>query len=244
MGISVTHPCIDVAGLRFSTIASYIYRMNNLTRRLFLHSLVGFATAVPLAAQESAQPAAQNVEVPVVTDPVDAWREDPKVRFTSRDVSLSDFKWIARPLVVFAESEFDPAFQRQIDLLTGRADDLAQRDVVVITDTEPSELSELRRKLRPRGFMLALIGKDGGVKLRKPFPWDVREISRSIDKMPMRRQEIPRTLEREPIGLGVHCIVGHKLLCTNWRSGDMNMGDKTQVPRIPLTGRNGPRPGY
>jgi hypothetical protein len=38
--------------------------------------------------------------------------------------------------------------------------------------------------------MLTLIGKDGEVKLRKPFPWDVREISRSIDKMPMRQREI------------------------------------------------------
>jgi hypothetical protein len=35
-----------------------------------------------------------------------------------------------------------------------------------------------------------LVGKDGGNKLRKPFPWDVREISRSIDKMPMRQREI------------------------------------------------------
>jgi len=35
-----------------------------------------------------------------------------------------------------------------------------------------------------------LIGKDGGVKLRKPFPWSVRELSRSIDKMPMRQQEL------------------------------------------------------
>ena len=34
--------------------------------------------------------------------------------------------------------------------------------------------------------------KDGQVKLRKPFPWDVREISRAIDKFPLRRQEIGR----------------------------------------------------
>jgi hypothetical protein len=26
--------------------------------------------------------------------------------------------------------------------------------------------------------------------LRKPFPWDVREITRAIDKMPMRREEM------------------------------------------------------
>jgi hypothetical protein len=38
--------------------------------------------------------------------------------------------------------------------------------------------------------MLTLIGKDGGVFQRKPFAWDVREIIRSIDKMPIRKQEI------------------------------------------------------
>ena len=38
--------------------------------------------------------------------------------------------------------------------------------------------------------MLVLIGKDGSVYLRKPFPWSVREIGRSIDKMPLRQQEI------------------------------------------------------
>ena len=51
-------------------------------------------------------------------------------------------------------------------------------------------LGPLREKLRPRGFMLVLIGKDGGVKLRKPFPYNVRELSRNIDKMPMRQREI------------------------------------------------------
>ncbi len=49
--------------------------------------------------------------------------------------------------------------------------------------------SDLRTKLRPRGFMLVLMGKDGEVKLRKPLPWTVRELSRSIDKMPMRQRE-------------------------------------------------------
>ena len=64
------------------------------------------------------------------------------------------------------------------------------RDVVVFVDTDPKARSALRKKLRPRGFMLAIIGKDGQIKLRKPLPWDVRELTRSIDKMPLRRQEI------------------------------------------------------
>jgi len=41
-----------------------------------------------------------------------------------------------------------------------------------------------------------LIGKDGKVKLRKPRPWTVRELSRVIDKMPMRQQELKQRWER------------------------------------------------
>jgi hypothetical protein len=77
-----------------------------------------------------------------------------------------------------------------MELLEARLDEIAARDVVLITDTSPDERSDIRRKLRPRGFMLTLIGKDGAIKLRKPFPWDVRELTRSIDKMPMRLQEL------------------------------------------------------
>ena len=89
-----------------------------------------------------------------------------------------------------ADSPGDPRFVEQMRLLREQLPDLKDRDVVVITDTEPSQKTDLRQRLRPRGFMLVLIGKDGGIKLRKPSPWNVREISRIIDKMPMRRQEM------------------------------------------------------
>jgi hypothetical protein len=114
----------------------------------------------------------------------------PEIIFPGDSVDLSEFIWIKRPLVVFADSPADPRYVQQMAFLTERLDDLAERDVVVLTDTNADEMTELRRKLRPRGFMLALIGKDGSVYLRKPLPWDVREITRVIDKMPMRQQEI------------------------------------------------------
>lgn len=110
--------------------------------------------------------------------------------FSMDEVDLSQFKWKKRPVVVFAESELDPAFVDQMNLLRARPDELHARDVVVITDTQPDPLSDLRRTLRPRGFMLVLMSKEGTVNVRKPFPWDVREISRSIDKMPIRKREI------------------------------------------------------
>ncbi|MEP2641910.1 DUF4174 domain-containing protein [Roseobacter sp.] len=115
---------------------------------------------------------------------------------TMENADLNQFKWKNRPVVVFSDSADNPAFTEQMRLLTQRPAELTDRDVVVITDTDPAAASDLRKKLRPRGFMLVIIGKDGGVKLRKPFPWDVREISRSIDKMPMRQREIREQKDR------------------------------------------------
>lgn len=106
------------------------------------------------------------------------------------DASLEEFRWVARPVVVFADSPNDPRFVQQMEEIRARESALAERDVVVLTDTDPSARSDLRRELRPRGFMLAIIGKDGTIIVRKPLPWDVREITRSIDKQPLRQQEI------------------------------------------------------
>lgn len=103
---------------------------------------------------------------------------------------LSEFVWKKRPIVVFADSENDPAFIAQMEFFAARPGPLIERDVVVLTDTDPSTLSPLRKKLRPRGFMLVIISKEGDIQLRKPFPWSVREINRSIDKLPIRQREI------------------------------------------------------
>ena len=108
----------------------------------------------------------------------------------TKDTDLSSYQWTHRPIVVFANSPEDVNYTRQIKMLESGLNQLLMRDVVVLTDTNPSEVSPLRELLRPRGFGLLLIGKDGQVKLRKPFPWSVRELSRAIDKMPMRRQEL------------------------------------------------------
>lgn len=106
------------------------------------------------------------------------------------DVTLDAFKWVKRVIVVFADSPLDPNFSEQISLLESRPEVLLDRDVVVVTDTDPDARSAIRTKLRPRGFALVIVDKDGRVMLRKPAPWDLREISRAIDKTPLRQQEI------------------------------------------------------
>lgn len=106
------------------------------------------------------------------------------------DSDLSEFLWTNRIIVVFADTPNDPRFHEQVQWLKDGMEMLLERDVVILTDSDPAARSAVRQKLRPRGFAMVLVGKDGGVKLRKPRPWTVREITRTIDKTPLREQEI------------------------------------------------------
>ncbi|MBZ4690364.1 DUF4174 domain-containing protein [Cereibacter changlensis] len=131
-------------------------------------------------------PLAAPAQEPITSGPVDA-----------AGLSLDDFLWKKRPLVIFADTPADPSFDAQMRNLAENFGDLEQRDVIVITDTDPANPSEIRKALRPRGFSLVILDKDGRVTLRKPLPWSVREISRAIDKFPIRREEM---LQRRPAG--------------------------------------------
>ena len=142
--------------------------------------------AMPARGLDAEKWAEAHPDVTILSDP----SEDGLMMIEASGATLEDFTWTARPLIVFADSENDPRFIQQMEYIEGRWEDLAERDVVVVIDTDPSAASAIRTELRPRGFMLVLIGKDGFKYLRKPLPWDVREISRSIDKMPMRQQEL------------------------------------------------------
>ena len=110
---------------------------------------------------------------------------------------FDDLLYIKRPVVVFADSPNDPNYVRQMELLLQDLPSLELRDVILIVDTDPAAKTEWRLKLRPRGFSLVLMDKDLAAVIRKPLPWEVREITRVIDKFPLRRQEV---LERNPAG--------------------------------------------
>ena len=112
-------------------------------------------------------------------------------------VAMADLLYLKRALVIFADNPNDPNYIRQIELLTRDTADLIERDVVIITDTTPKPPSEWRTKLRPSRFSLVILDKDGTAVLRKPLPWDTREITHAIDKFPSRRIEV---LERMPAG--------------------------------------------
>lgn len=105
---------------------------------------------------------------------------------------LSSYQWLSRVLVVFADSPNDPRFISQLEMLAEEMPELEARDVVILTDTNPDAEGPLRIELHPRDFMIVLLDKEGKVVLRKPTPWTVREISRAIDKLPLRLDELER----------------------------------------------------
>ena len=108
------------------------------------------------------------------------------------DLSLDEFLWIARPIVVFADTPAAPRFIEQLELIAARPDPLLERDAVLIIDTDPSARSEIRTALRPRGFSIVVVAKDGTIGLRRPAPRDVREIVRAIDNFQLRQEEMLR----------------------------------------------------
>ena len=124
-----------------------------------------------------------------------------------KNTNLEIYEWTHRPVVVFANSDKDPNFISQIEFLSEDIKALLERDIIVLIDTDPKMSSSLRKKLRPHGFAFVLIGKDGQVKLRKPSPWNIREIARVVDKMPIRQQEIAQEKqEKRNNDSGYSCI--------------------------------------
>ncbi len=105
------------------------------------------------------------------------------------EIDLAALLWIARPLVVFADSANDPRYAQQMAMLAEGMGDLEDRRVIVLSDTDPAANGPLRRSLHPRGFGIVLIDTDGAVVQRRPAPTSVRELTGTIDRLPSRRQE-------------------------------------------------------
>jgi hypothetical protein len=96
-------------------------------------------------------------------------------------------------LVVLAADPESPALaeqKRQIESMKGGA---GERDLVLV---QPPAGSAQAKALRTRlslgdePFQAVLVGKDGGAKLRAAKPIMARELTATIDAMPMRQDEM------------------------------------------------------
>lgn len=103
---------------------------------------------------------------------------------------LDALQWQARPVVIFADTSAEDGYREQIGLLEQAEAGLAERDIVVLS--VDAEADSLRSALGVDGFALLLVGKDGGVKLRSDSPVTPDRLFETIDRMPMRRNEMAR----------------------------------------------------
>ena len=117
---------------------------------------------------------------------------------------LAVYAWNARVLVISAPSKTDIELARQDALLQTLMQSMKERDLVVVraigseaSDDRGTALdaTAVRRAaaLRSDHFGVALIGKDGGIKLSRTHVVAGRELFETIDAMPMRRDEIRRS---------------------------------------------------
>ena len=104
------------------------------------------------------------------------------ITYVETNTDIKDLIWEKRPVLVFSNSHLDPNLKQQIKMFASDPNALSSRDVKVFVDDKPEPNSNLRKRFRPKGFLIILIGKDGQIKLRKNSPWSARELTRIIDK--------------------------------------------------------------
>jgi len=129
--------------------------------------------------------------------------------FGSRDamsmvMDFDQFKWKSRLLFIFASERNDPFFRDLKGEISDRKNEVDDRDLVVFeilesgpstmntTQMDPQTAASLRKHfdLTQQTFALILLGKDGGIKLKRNDPVKLDDIFTLIDSMPMRKDEM------------------------------------------------------
>lgn len=118
-------------------------------------------------------------------------------------MGMDAYLWTNRPLLVFAPSREHPFLAAQRESLNGQVEALRDRDVVVIEiagdrvllDGEPAQdlhAGKLRQRyvVERNEAAVLLVGKDGGLKVKKSDVFLAEELFEAIDAMPMRLQEL------------------------------------------------------
>ena len=115
-------------------------------------------------------------------------------------------QWEERVLIVTASSPTNIGYKSQQQLLTEGKKGMKERNLVIYrlysdhwVDPNQEMLSQEDADaiydaygIEKGTFSVVLIGKDGGVKMRKDDLVSTREIFQLIDSMPMRQQEMRR----------------------------------------------------
>lgn len=120
--------------------------------------------------------------------------------------NITDYQWKNRLVFLVGDAVDTPAMRSQLGAFSKKADALEERDIllfqltpkeVVISNGAKTKLSPdatYRYLSIPKSFKgVLLVGKDGGVKLKRDFNVQSEVIFTLIDGMPMRKSEIKKS---------------------------------------------------
>lgn len=124
-------------------------------------------------------------------------------------VELGNYLWKKRPLLLFAPSPNSPMYRSIPDSLSAHQDQIQERHMVIIevfqnglvridgkSDSRRTAESFRQQFSAKEGELTAiLVGKDGGLKLRQNGNLDLGKIFSIIDTMPMRQQEMRKSVK-------------------------------------------------
>jgi hypothetical protein len=127
-------------------------------------------------------------------------------------IELKGYTWKNRLLLVFAPSEDDARYRGLERKLREQRDAIVERDLLVFhviengvsrlglspIDAQSASMLRNRFSVNPGQFLVVLIGKDGGEKLRRGGGVDITEIFSLIDSMPMRQREMRERRGEKP----------------------------------------------
>ncbi|MDF4223479.1 DUF4174 domain-containing protein [Maribacter sp. M208] len=112
--------------------------------------------------------------------------------------NISDFKWKNRIIVLYEHENNTAKVKNALQQINNSTNKLTERDLVVfiyknglLYTKENKETTIQNNNIVPYsydGYML--IGKDGGIKFKSHYPFDIKQVFDLIDSMPMRRSEM------------------------------------------------------
>jgi bifunctional DNA-binding transcriptional regulator/antitoxin component of YhaV-PrlF toxin-antitoxin module len=129
---------------------------------------------------------------------------------TTMDADITNLQWKKRLLLIFAADNAQSNFQSLANEISSRQADVDDRDLVVLeilesgtsrmnrSRIEPQKGASIRKQLgiAPDEFTVILVGKDGGIKLKRNDQVRLEEIFQLIDSMPMRQDEMSQNSYR------------------------------------------------
>ncbi len=128
----------------------------------------------------------------------------PILTFGQSEDILQPYIWKNRVLIVFANSDKNSDYQKQMSLISEAKAGFAERHLIVFSvfenyglnpayqnlDAQACRKLHEKFKVEKNTFTIVLIGKDGGEKYRKNAILTNEELFAVIDAMPMRKAEM------------------------------------------------------